>query len=234
MVYRVMAPAFVKVIYDASPSCLPLPPFYNDGAGNLGYPVGPVMLRTGSQLWHVYIKVTISGCFITDGWSNVFTDLGMEETDFFKAVADNTIDIYHFKIDRNLDAKDKFYHIMMFPEAKNLWLPKKFMVHNFNDDLLENIVTIRYSPTQERTVRIKKLWNIHYYILHFSQISTDLSLVKWDFLVFHRVETYTFNLIVFCLHDDGSLVAEMGIPVPEQQPIPEPEYEAENDIERCL
>ncbi|KAF5814301.1 hypothetical protein HanXRQr2_Chr03g0109491 [Helianthus annuus] len=48
MVYRVMAPAFVKIIYDASPSCLLLPPFYNDGAGNLGYPVGPVMLRTGS------------------------------------------------------------------------------------------------------------------------------------------------------------------------------------------
>ncbi|KAL9997429.1 putative DNA-binding pseudobarrel domain superfamily [Helianthus debilis subsp. tardiflorus] len=77
-----MASAFVKIIYDASPSCLPLPPFYNDGAGNLCYPVGPVMLRTGSQLWHVYIKVTISRCFIIDGWSNVFTDLGMEETDF--------------------------------------------------------------------------------------------------------------------------------------------------------
>ncbi|KAF5781569.1 putative transcription factor B3-Domain family [Helianthus annuus] len=143
---------------------------------------------------------------------------------------ENTIDIYHFKSDRDLDVKDKFYHVMMFPEAKN-FLPKKFMEHNFNDDLLENIVTIRYSPTQERTVRIKKLWNIHYYILDFSQISTDLSLVKWDFLVFHRVETYTFNLIVFRLHDDGSLVAEMGIPVPEQQPIPEPEYEAQNDIE---
>ncbi|MFS7971212.1 hypothetical protein Hanom_Chr09g00830051 [Helianthus anomalus] len=84
MVYRFMAPAFVKVIYDASPSCLSLPPFYNDGAGNLGYPVGPVMLRISSQLWHVYIKVTISGCFITDGWSNVFTNLGMEETDFFR------------------------------------------------------------------------------------------------------------------------------------------------------
>ncbi|KAM0041315.1 putative DNA helicase transcription factor B3-Domain family [Helianthus debilis subsp. tardiflorus] len=156
---------------------------------------------------------------------------GRERFYFFEVVADNTIDIYHFKTDRDLDVKDKFYHIMMFPEAKNLWLPKKFMEHNFNDDLLENVVTIRYSPTQERTVRIKKLWNIHYYILDFSQISTDLSLVKWDFLVFHRVETYTFNLIVFRLHDDGSLVAEMGIPVPQQQPIPEPEYEAENDIE---
>ncbi|KAF5766516.1 putative transcription factor B3-Domain family [Helianthus annuus] len=120
---------------------------------------------------------------------------------------------------------------MMFPEAKNLWLPKKFMEHNFNDDILENNVTIRYSPNQERTVRIKKLWDIHYYILDFSQISTDLSLVKWDFLVFHRVETYTFNLIVFRLLGDGSLVAEMGIPLPEQNPIPEPEYQAENDIE---
>ncbi|KAJ0483556.1 putative transcription factor B3-Domain family [Helianthus annuus] len=81
-----------------------------------------MMLRTGSQLWHVYIKVTISGYFITDGWSNVFTDLGMEERDFifFEVVVDNTIDIYHFKIDRDLDVKDKFYNIMMFPEAKNL------------------------------------------------------------------------------------------------------------------
>uniref|UniRef100_A0A251U9N3 Putative DNA-binding pseudobarrel domain-containing protein n=1 Tax=Helianthus annuus TaxID=4232 RepID=A0A251U9N3_HELAN len=77
-----MPPAFVKIIYDASPSWLPLPPFYNDGVGNLGYPVGHVMLRIGPQLWHVYIKVTISGCFITDGWSNVFTDLGMEDKDF--------------------------------------------------------------------------------------------------------------------------------------------------------
>ncbi|KAJ0560432.1 putative transcription factor B3-Domain family [Helianthus annuus] len=231
-----MAPAFVKIIYDASPSSLPLPPFYNDAVRNLGFHVGHVTLRTGSQLWHVYIKVikvTTNGCFITDGWSNVFTDLGIEETDFifFEVLPENTIHIYHFKIDRDLDVKDNFYHVMMFPEAKNLWLPKKFMEHNFNDDLLENNVTIRYSPNQERTVRIKKLWDIHYYILDFSQISTDLSLVKWDFLVFHRVETYTFNLIVFRLHGDGSLVAEMGIPLPEQQPIPEPEYQAENDIE---
>ncbi|KAJ0585212.1 putative transcription factor B3-Domain family [Helianthus annuus] len=150
--FHFMAPAFVKIIYDASPSSLPLPAFYNDAVRNFGFPVGH-------------------------------------------------------------------------------WLPKKFMEHNFNDDILENNVTIRYAPNQERTVRIKKLWDIHYYILDFSQISTDLSLVKWDFLVFHRVETYTFNLIVFRLLGDGSLVAEIGIPLPELKPIPEPEYQAENDIE---
>ncbi|KAJ0919697.1 putative transcription factor B3-Domain family [Helianthus annuus] len=192
-----MAPAFVKIIYDASPSSLPLPAFYNDAVRNFGFPVGHVRLSTGSQIWHVYIKATTNGCFITDGWSNVFSDLGIEKTDFI------------------------FFE----------WLPKKFMEHNFNDDILENNVTIRYAPNQERTVRIKKLWDIHYYILDFSQISTDLSLVKWDFLVFHRVETYTFNLIVFRLLGDGSLVAEIGIPLPELKPIPEPEYQAENDIE---
>ncbi|KAM0068502.1 putative transcription factor B3-Domain family [Helianthus debilis subsp. tardiflorus] len=148
--------------------------------------------------------------------------------------------------DASPSSLDSFYHVMMFPEAKNLvyvkkifeifynclqWLPKKIMEHNFNDDILKNNVTIRYAPNQERTVRIKKLWDIHYYILDFSQISTDLSLVKWDFLVFHRVETYTFSVIVFRLLGDGSLVAEIGIPLPELKAIPEPEYQAENDIE---
>ncbi|KAJ0554663.1 putative transcription factor B3-Domain family [Helianthus annuus] len=228
-----MAPAFVKIIYDASPSSLPLPAFYNDVVRNFGFPVEHVRLSTGSQIWHVYIKATTNGCFITDGWSNVFSDLGIEKTDFifFEVLSANAFHIYHFKIDRDLNMKDSFYHVMMFPEAKNLWLPKKFMEHNFNDDILENNVTIRYAPNQERTVRIKKLWDIHYYILDFSQISTDLSLVKWDFLVFHRVETYTFNLIVFRLLGDGSLVAEIGIPLPELILIPEPEYQAENDIE---
>ncbi|KAJ0697276.1 putative transcription factor B3-Domain family [Helianthus annuus] len=228
-----MALAFVKIIYDASPSSLPFPAFYNDAVRNLGFPVGHVTLSTGSQRWHVYIKVTTNGCFITDGWSNVFRILELKRQIlfFFEVLSENTFHIYHFKIDRDLNVKDSFYHVMMFPEAKNLWLPKKIMEHNFNDDILENNVTIHYSPNQERTVRIKKLWDIHYYILDFSQISTDLSLVKWDFLVFHRVETYTFNLIVFRLLGDGSLVAEMGIPLPEQNPIPEPEYQAENDIE---
>ncbi|MFS7922910.1 putative transcription factor B3-Domain family [Helianthus anomalus] len=157
IVYIVMAPAFVKIIYDASPSSLPLPPFYNDAVRNLGFHVGHVTLRTGSQLWHVYIKVTTNGCFITDGWSNVFTDLGIEETDFifFEVLPENTIYIYHFKIDRDLDPKDKFYHVMMFPEAKNLvsflkfyWLCYvyyiffKFMFQIF--DIFYNYMQLQY------------------------------------------------------------------------------------------
>ncbi|MFS7962379.1 hypothetical protein Hanom_Chr08g00725951 [Helianthus anomalus] len=61
-----MVLGFVKVIRDASSSYLPMQPFYNNGDGYIGYHVGHVTLITGSHLWHVYVKVTISGCFITD------------------------------------------------------------------------------------------------------------------------------------------------------------------------
>ncbi|MFS8017265.1 hypothetical protein Hanom_Chr15g01378351 [Helianthus anomalus] len=59
--YIAMVPGFVKVIHDASSSYLPMPPFYNNGDGYVGYPVGHVTLIIGSHVWHVYVKVTISG-----------------------------------------------------------------------------------------------------------------------------------------------------------------------------
>ncbi|MFS7962382.1 hypothetical protein Hanom_Chr08g00725981 [Helianthus anomalus] len=67
------------------------------------------------------------------------------------------------------------YHVghVTLIAGSHLWhvyfLPRKFMEHNFNEDLLKNTVTIRYGP-YEWTIKIIKLWNIHYYILDFSQI----------------------------------------------------------------
>ncbi|KAJ0489200.1 putative transcription factor B3-Domain family [Helianthus annuus] len=104
------------------------------------------IIISSSHLWHVYVEVTISGCFIIDGWSKVVTDLDVEDTDFifFDVVADNTFEIFHFKVDRDLDVKNMFYHIMLFPAAENL-------------------------------------------------ISIDISLLRWDCLVFKKLEDYTFN-----------------------------------------
>ncbi|XP_035830025.1 probably inactive leucine-rich repeat receptor-like protein kinase At5g48380 [Helianthus annuus] len=101
-------------------------------------------------------------------------------------------------------------------------VPIKFTEHNFNDDILQNNVTIRYGPN-EWTVKINKLWNIHYYILDFSQISADISFLMWDCLVFEKVEEYTFNLIISRPYDVDALVADLARTFREYQPIALPE-----------
>ncbi|MFS8017266.1 putative transcription factor B3-Domain family [Helianthus anomalus] len=130
-------------------------------------------------------------------------------------------EIFHFKVDHDLDVKNMFYHIMLFSSSE--MVPIKFTEHNFNDDILQNNVTIRYGPN-EWTVKINKLWNIHYYILDFSQISADISFLMWDCLVFEKVEDYTFNLIISRPYDVDALVADLARTFREYQPIALPMY----------
>ncbi|KAJ0832920.1 putative transcription factor B3-Domain family [Helianthus annuus] len=103
----------------------------------------------------------------------------------------------HFEANHLAGINNKFCLEMLFSENCNFWLPKDFMNRYFKADTLELEFTIRFGKIHMWSFKVNRLWESHYYIVDFSQITKDLYLIYGDVIVFELVVGHVFNILFF-------------------------------------